>query len=205
MSGSTNSKARASAWLKPDQVDALRTAVYRCRPDYLQQRDDALIALMYDTGLRVGETVALNVEHLRDDRATLYLPGPIQKDYPTDESPGPARLGLAEDTTRTLSGYLANRWKDTEALFPSRSSPRLTPQAVRNMVEAVAVEAGVEPFLADGSRGEPTDVSPHALRHGVAYRMMNAEDGNRLYDVRTRLRHRSLTTTERVYDHLVER
>jgi integrase/recombinase XerC/integrase/recombinase XerD len=205
MPESGNSKARASAWLKPGQVDALRTAVYRCRPDYLQQRDDALLALMYDTGLRVGETVALDVDHLRDEHTTLYVPGPIQKDYPTDDSPGPARLGLADDTTRTLSGYLANRWKDSDALFPSRSSPRLTPQAVRNMVERVAVEAGVEPFLADGGRGEPTDVSPHALRHGVAYRMMNAEDGHTLYDVRNRLRHRSLTTTERVYDHLVER
>jgi integrase/recombinase XerC/integrase/recombinase XerD len=31
--------------------------------------------------------------------------------------------------------------------------------------------------------------------------MMNAEEGNTLYDVRNRLRHRSIQTTERVYDH----
>jgi integrase/recombinase XerC/integrase/recombinase XerD len=34
--------------------------------------------------------------------------------------------------------------------------------------------------------------------------MMNAEDGNTLYDVRNRLRHRSITTTERRYDHITE-
>jgi len=44
-------------------------------------------------------------------------------------------------------------------------------------------------------------VTPHALRHSVAYRMLHEEDGNTLYDVRNRLRHRSLQTTERVYDH----
>jgi len=33
---------------------------------------------------------------------------------------------------------------------------------------------------------------------------MNAEDGNTLYDVRNRLRHRSIQTTEQVYDHMIE-
>jgi integrase/recombinase XerC/integrase/recombinase XerD len=31
---------------------------------------------------------------------------------------------------------------------------------------------------------------------------MNVEEGNTLYDVRNRLRHRSIQTTERVYDHI---
>lgn len=202
---SANSKPRATAWVKPDQVDALRTAVYQCRPDYLQQRDDAILTLMYDTGLRVGELVALDVDHLRDGNTTLYLPTDLQKDYPNDNTPDPARLALDDDTTRTLAAYLASRWREEPALFPSRSSPRLSTQAVRNMVATVAEVAEVRPFLRDGGRGDPTDLSPHALRHGVAYRMMNTEEGNTLYDVRNRLRHRSLTTTERVYDHLIER
>lgn len=205
MSESANSKTRAQVWVKPDQVEALRTAVYRCRPDYLQQRDEAIIALMYDTGLRVGELVALDVGHLRDEETTLYLPTDLQKDYPTDDSPSPARLGLADDTTRTLSAYLGSRWKDTEALFPSRSSDRITTQGVRDMLKVVAREAGVEPFLEDGGRGTPEQVTPHALRHGVAFRMMNVEEGHTLYDVRNRLRHQSITTTERVYDHIIER
>lgn len=35
---------RAKTWVKPDQVDALRSAVYRCLPEYLQQRDGAIVA-----------------------------------------------------------------------------------------------------------------------------------------------------------------
>jgi len=76
-------------------------------------------------------------------------------------------------------------------------------QGVRNAISKIVEETGVEPYLVDGSRGDPGDVTPHALRHSVAYRMMNAEEGNTLYDVRNRLRHRSIQTTEQVYDHII--
>jgi len=45
---------------------------------------------------------------------------------------------------------------------------------------------------------EAEDVTPHALRQSVAWRMINAEEGHTLYDVRNRLHHRSIQTTERV-------
>jgi len=205
MPENTDTQVRAKVWLRPEQVDALRSACYEVGVDYLQQRNEAIIALMYDTGVRVGELVALDVDHLRDGNSALYLPTAIQKDYPTDSSPPPATLELASDVSRLLSSYLTNRWKDSDALFPSRSAARITTQGVRDLVEKVAVEAGVRPYQLDGSRGEPEDVSPHALRHSVAYRMMNDEDGNTLYDVRNRLRHRSITTTEQVYDHILRR
>ena len=205
MTENTDSQVRAKVWLRPEQVDALRSACYDVGVDYLRQRNEAVIALMYDTGVRVGELVAIDVDHLRDGNTALYLPTGIQKDYPTDSSPPPATLELASDVSRLLSSYLTNRWRDSPALFPSRSSERITTQGVRDLVTKVAVEAGVRPYRLDGSRGEPSDVSPHALRHSVAYRMMNAEEGNTLYDVRNRLRHRSITTTEQVYDHILRR
>ena len=205
MGENTDTQVRAKVWLRPEQIDALRSACYDTGADYLQQRNEAIIALMYDTGVRVGELVALDVDHLRDGNAALYMPTRIQKDYPTDSSPPPATLELASDVSRLLSAYLTNRWKDTPALFPSRPSDRITTQGVRDVVRKVALEAGVRPYLLDGSRGEPGDVTPHALRHSVAYRMMTAEDGNELYDVRNRLRHRSITTTEQVYDHILRR
>jgi len=190
-------------WLTPDQVDDLRSACYSTGADYLQQRNEAIIALMYDTGLRVGELVAVKVDMLREGNTALYLPIEIQKDYPNDNEPAPATLELSADVSRLLSSYLNSRWKDSPALFPSRSSDRITTQGIRNAISKVAEEAGVEPYLVDGTRGEPGDVTPHTLRHSVAYRMMNAEEGNTLYDVRNRLRHRSIQTTEQVYDHII--
>ena len=205
MADNTDTKVRAKVWLRPEQIDALRSACYDTGADYLQQRNEAIIALMYDTGVRVGELVALDVDHLRDGNTALYMPSSIQKDYPTDSTPDPATIGLDSGVSRLLSSYLTNRWKDSEALFPSRSSDRITTQGVRDALRKVAVEADVRPYLLDGSRGDATDVTPHALRHSVAFRMMNAEDGNELYDVRNRLRHRSITTTEQVYDHILRR
>ena len=202
MAAIADSKVRAKVWMKPDQVESLRSACYSTGADYLQQRNEAIVALLADTGLRVGELVDVDVEMLRDNNSALYLPSGIQKDYPNDNSPPAATLVLSDDVSRLLSSYLNSRWKDSEALFPSRSSDRITTQGVRDMIHKVAAEAEIEPYKIDGSRGDASDVTPHALRHSVAYRMMNEEEDNTLYDVRNRLRHRSIQTTERVYDHI---
>jgi len=204
MSDFANSQVRAKVWVTPDQVEALRSACYATGAEYLQQRNEAIIASMYDTGLRVGELVQVDVELLRNGNSELYLPTEIQKDYPNDNSPPPVTLKLSDDTARLLSAYLNTRWKESSALFPSRSSNRISEQGVRNMLHKIAEEAEIRPYKIDGSRGDADDVSPHALRHSVAYRMMNEENDNTLYDVRNRLRHRSIQTTERIYDHMLK-
>jgi integrase/recombinase XerC/integrase/recombinase XerD len=204
MTESANSKVRAKIWLIPEEVEDLRSACYMTGADYLQQRNEAIITVMYDTGLRVGELVRLDTSLLRQANSELYLPADIQKDYPNANSPPPVTLELSNDTTRLLSAYLTNRWKDSPALFPSRSADRISEQGVRNMLHKIAEEADVRPYKLDGSRGDADDVTPHALRHSVAYRMMNDETGHTLYDVRNRLRHRSIQTTERIYDHLLK-
>lgn len=204
MSEYANSQVRAKVWVTPDQVESLRSACYTIGADYLKQRNETIIATMYDTGLRVGELVQLDTDLLRNNNSELYLPTEIQKDYPNDNSPPPVTLELADDTTRLLSAYLSNRWKDPQSLFPSRSSERISEQGIRNMLHKIADEANIQPFKIDGSKGSPEDVTPHALRHGVAYRMMNEGDDNTLYDVRNRLRHRSIQTTERIYDHMLK-
>jgi integrase/recombinase XerC/integrase/recombinase XerD len=204
MNEHANSKVRAKVWVTPDQVETLRSTCYTTGADYLQQRNEAIVTTMYDTGLRVGELVQLDVELLRNNNSELYLPTKLQKGYPNENSPPPVTLKLTEDTSRLLSAYLTNRWKDSAALFPSRSSNRISEQGIRNMLHKIAEEAAVRPYKINGTRGDADDVTPHALRHGVAYRMMNEEDGNTLYDVRNRLRHRSIQTTERIYDHLLK-
>ena len=60
------------------------------------------------------------------------------------------------------------------------------------------------PFVAGGGTGEPADVSPHTLRHSVAYRIIQV-DGGRLEDVQLRLRHANRQTTDQIYSHLVPR
>ena len=202
--GPAGDTAPASSWLKPPQVERLRDACLTGEvPTYLQDRDEAVIALLYDAGLRAGETCALDVDHLDLEAGTVYLPGEIQKSA-SGRTPAPATLDLAPDTVRLLRRYLRDRWKDTEAVFPSRSSERLTPRSLRRRVKKLARIAEVHPHLADGGTGEPGDVSPHTLRHSVAYRIIQVE-GGRLEDVQLRLRHRNRQTTDQIYPPLVPR
>jgi len=100
---------KATVWLKPEQVSAMRDATVASSAGYLAGRNDAILALLYDTGLRVGELVALDVEMLDLDEGVLMLPASIQKDYPNDNSPQYTEIELADDVVRTLRMYLNSR------------------------------------------------------------------------------------------------
>lgn len=203
MSSQTNSSTqiseKAKSWLKPDQIEDMQDAALETGADFLQERNEAIILLMYDTGLRNAELCLLDVDMFDLEDRVLHLPPEVQKDYPTDRSPELVPIGLSRDTVRTLRKYIRHRHKDTEALFPSRQSDRISTGSVRNVIKSAAVAAEVRPHQIRG-RGEPEDVHPHSLRHSVAYRMIKVEDKT-IYDVSKRLRHTSVLTTERIYSH----
>ena len=192
--------SKATVWLKPKQVSAMRDGAVATSAGYLAGRNDAILALPYDTGLRVGELVALNVEMLDLNEGVLMLPASIQKDYPNNNTPQYTEIELASEVVRTLRMYLNLRWKDSPALFPSRQAERMTTESVRNVVRSAAEAADVRPFTTEG-RGPVKQVTTHTLRHSVAYRMLNRERGNTLYDVTKRLRHATIQTAERIYSH----
>jgi len=188
-------------WLKPEQVEAMRDAAHEGRHG---QRDDAILTILYDTGLRRKELAHVDREMLDLDDAVLRLPTHVQKDYPNENSPDAAMVSLdPEDdlrTVRTLRAYLSTRDDDIPALFPSRKSDRITGKGINDVVQRAAQHAEVRPYTF-GGRGAADGVSAHTLRHSVAYRMLHDYDGYTLYNVRNRLRHQRLATTERVYDH----
>ena len=82
---------------------------------YLQGRNETIITLLADTGLRVSELVALDWDHvdLDVDRPELYLSGGLQKGTKRD-----AYLDLEDKTARQLRGYWNGAWKTTDAVFP---------------------------------------------------------------------------------------
>lgn len=197
-----------TTWFKPDEVEAMRNACYSSEfASYLQSRNDAIIALMYDAGLRPCELVSLTTAMFHPDEPALKLPSSVQKQYPTETNPPPANIELSKDdftsdTVRTVQQFLNNRWKDSLFVFPSRNSESMTTRSLRNMVKDVAVNADVRPYVGFAGRGDPQDVSPYTLRHSVAYRLLNArEDPTTMYAVSQRLRHRSIETTQRHYNH----
>lgn len=198
------SETQAKTWLLPEQVDELREAALSSEvPTYLQDRDLALVSLLYDLGLRRSEAAGLDVDYLDLDAGTVYLPSEIQKGG--DVPDATLEFGLwGADATLDVRRYLRDRWKESPAMFPSRQSPRMTGKSVNNRVKKLAAVAGVEPQLKGGGTGEPSDVTSHTLRHSVAYRIIQVE-GGRLEDVQMRLRHASRQVTDRIYSHLIPR
>ena len=188
------------SWLKPEQVETMRDAAYEGRHG---NRDDAIVTTLYDTGLRREELSGVDRDMLDLDDGVLRIPPRIQKQYPNDNDPSRRTFRLDPTgslrTERSLRAWLNER-RDVDALFPSQKSDRMTGKAINDVVKRLAARAGVEPYTYDG-RGDAGDVSAHTLRHSVAYRMLRVNDDNTMYDVRNRLRHETILTTERNYDH----
>jgi site-specific recombinase XerD len=188
-------------FLKPDQIEAMRDVAYQSRHG---QRDDAIVTVLYDTGLRRAELSAVDRDMVDLDDGQLRLPGHIQKDYPNDGTPDPVTIDLDPEsdlrTLRTVRSFLSTCDDDSLALFPSQKSDRMTGKAINDVVKRLAARAEVRPHTFSG-RGESDDVTAHTLRHSVAYRMLHSYDGYTLYNVRNRLRHSRLATTEQKYDH----
>ena len=194
-------------WVTPEQIETLRDTCYTdAFQGFAQPRNDALTALMADTGLRVGEVVQIRVENLTDAYDRVMLKPEIQKSYNRQQQQlVRMELGkLVSDLPRTLKSYLDTRWKDSPYLFPSRKADDMSAQSVRNMVKKCAVEADIRPYRPDGTRAEPDSMHPHAFRHSIAYRMLEWDDEKyTLEDLQRRLRHKRRETTENTYSHFL--
>jgi integrase len=218
MSESSKSETQteqARVWLTPDQVDSMRDVATNTGPKYLRARNEAIITLLADTGLRNEELTHLTTDMYLREEGELYLPQHLQKQSGNgrDDWPRSHHLELDVDDTlgtqRSLNTFIDNRWKESAYLFPSRQSEQITTRSVRNVVKRLAREAEVRPYCYDESgqfgRGDPADVHPHVFRHSLAYRLLHENDSKSnkfdIYFVRNRLRHASLQTTLRKYDH----
>ena len=198
----STTEKQAATWLTPEQIERVRDACLSdAFPSYLQGRNETIVTLLADTGLRVSELVAINWDHLDLDAEPpeLFLPGGLQKGAKRD-----AYLDLSDETARQLRRYRSGAWKTREAVFPSRQADRMSKTSVRRMVKKAAQKAEVRPYVAGEGRGEPQDVSPHTFRHSIAFRMIRREN-KRLEDVMLRLRHSSFQTTDQIYGHLRRR
>ncbi|ESP88925.1 integrase family protein [Candidatus Halobonum tyrrellensis G22] len=198
------------------EVDPLRDAAHDrpLRYDSLGRRlrDEVLVVLAIDFGLRANELRQLKEAMFRLDDAEVVLPGHIQKDYPREDiTPGAVTMRLDPyghfGTVRLLRTYFGSEWyraRGSDYVFPSRQSDVMSTESMRNVVRDLAVHADVTIHRSDGAPADPSELHPHAFRHSLANYML-ADSDTRLVDVRNHLRHRSVTTTERVYDHFQRR
>jgi integrase/recombinase XerD len=145
----------------------------------------ALIEMLYATGLRVSEVVALPAAAMRRDVRFLTIRG----------KGGHERIvPLTEKARAAAAAYIAGRDGGASSpwLFPSSGeSGHLTRQAFARELKALAGLAGLT----------PSKVSPHVLRHAFASHLL--QNGADLRVVQQLLGHADISTTQ-IYTHVLE-
>ncbi len=169
--------------LAVEEVEALLAVCAGEAP--LEQRDRALIELLYATGARVSEAVGLRTDALepRLRVVRLFGKGSKMRVVPLGEE---ARLALE----RWIGGgrRVCVKKGDSHFVFVTRSGEPLSRQDAWRRIVLAARRAGIA-----------RKVSPHTLRHSFASHLV--EGGADLRVVQELLGHASIRTTE-VYTHL---
>jgi site-specific recombinase XerD len=144
-------------------------------------RDDAVLELLYGSGLRVSELCGLSVGDLdlRGRWATVWGKGSKQRRVPISQSAARAVRRWVDEGRPAL----ARAESPPEALFLNARGLRLGPRDMRRILD----------------RRSPSPTHPHALRHSFATHLLDG--GADLRVVQELLGHASVRTTQ-VYTHV---
>jgi integrase/recombinase XerD len=178
------------ACLSIEQVDELLTQPDVSTPRGL--RDRAMIELLYATGMRVSELIAIRAIDLRLDAEYLTCVGKGNKER---------IIPIGEEATSWVKRYqrdarpLLVRRKKT----PDRPGPRLFVNARGGPLGRVGFWKILRAY---GRRaGLPASLSPHVIRHSFATHLL--ERGADLRAIQMMLGHADLSTTQ-IYTHVLE-
>ncbi len=178
--------------LSEHEVDPLLAcAAQDLRPAGLRML--ALLEILYASGLRVSELLALP-DHTGKRAETMILvrgKGNRERLVPLTQ----AALDAIHAWRAVRAGFLpkgSNRSRATKYLFPSRAiSGHLSRERFFAMLKSLAAKAGLD----------PARVSPHVLRHAFASHLLT--NGADLRAVQTLLGHADISTTQ-VYTHVLD-
>lgn len=171
---------------------AKRAATAKGRELVRAARLHCLIEMLYATGMRVSELVALPRSVLIGDARMLTIKGKGGRErlVPLNATARTALdryLEIGSGTEEGISTTVATKW-----LFPSISAQgHLTRQRFGQDLKELAIECGLD----------PDRVSPHVLRHAFASHLLDR--GADLRAVQQLLGHADISTTE-IYTHVLE-
>ncbi|MDD5382227.1 MAG: tyrosine recombinase XerC [Candidatus Margulisbacteria bacterium] len=168
-------------FLYPEEIKALLAAPDQKVP--LGIRDQAILEVIYGTGLRVTEMIRINLNDVDFAEGEIKVLGKGSKE----------RIVLFGSHARSaLHKYIkeARRNAKTPALFVNQRGGRLTPRSIERLIAFYAKKAGI-----------PKKVTPHTLRHSFATHLLSG--GADLRMVQELLGHVSLSTTQ-VYTHITK-
>ena len=150
-------------------------------------RDSALLEMLYATGMRVSEVVALDVEDVDLDAGCVHC---VSKTGKQRERTIPIHRFAADALHAYLVESRSKLLKDDDemALFLNHRGHRLTRQGLWLIIKKYVEEVGID-----------TPVTPHTLRHSFATHLLNG--GADVREVQGLLGHANVSTTQ-VYTQL---
>ena len=171
---------RLPTTLSVSEMKRLLAAPARATPE--GRRDCAMLEMMYSSGLRVSELVALQTDHV-DRHAGLVRPigkGNKERQIPLGDA---ARASLTVYLETARPALLRNK-PASSALFVTDHGGPMTRQHFFMLIKAYAQEAQIA-----------RRVTPHTLRHSFATHLL--EGGADLRAIQEMLGHASVETTQR--------
>lgn len=150
----------------------------------LSLRDQAILELLYATGIRVSELVMLDLQDVDLQAGTLRVQGKGRRER---------QAFFGQTATRALRAYLEVRptivqAQARDALFVNHRGSRLSTRGVQLLVKRHSQRTGL-----------PRRTSPHTLRHAFATHLL--DNGADLRAIQELLGHQQLSTTQK-YTHV---
>jgi site-specific recombinase XerD len=183
---------RMVEYMNREELDRLFGAVDTSKITGL--RDRAIMEMLYSTGLRISELVALNRQNVDLDRGEFYVRGKGKK----------VRIVFVSERSKTwILDYLDQRDDNFDPLFINHGRTRkkkegdldlkgehrrFTEYSIQEMVRLAALRTGITKH-----------VTPHTLRHSFATELLI--NGADIRSVQELLGHSSITTTQ-IYTHI---
>ncbi|MFZ2492966.1 MAG: tyrosine-type recombinase/integrase [Thermoanaerobaculia bacterium] len=141
-------------------------------------RDDLILELLFSTGIRIGELVAMNVSDVDVEKQQVQITGRATR--------GRSVSVTTQPLIEAMAHYLemrAERSLTTPALFVGRSGTRLTIYSIENIFKKHVRLAEIK-----------RHVTPHALRHTMAAMLVSS--GADIREVQEKLGHASILSTQ---------
>ena len=148
----------------------------------IEQRDKAMIEMLYATGMRISELVNLKITDIDMNRSVIKVMGKGSKER---------LIPFGESASEALFNYLKIR-KDSSSkeVFISNRGKKITRVAFWQRIKVYLLRENLK-----------ISISPHTLRHAFATHLLNR--GADLRSVQLLLGHSDLSTTQ-IYTHIAK-
>jgi len=149
-------------------------------------RDKTILEVLYATGIRVSELIALKQSDVLADEGIIRVFGKGSKERVVPI--GGSALRWIDRYKREGRHLLVRRGSSNDSLFLNRRGTPMTRMAIWNIVRTYAKKAG-----------STKEVHPHTFRHSFATHLL--EGGADLRAVQEMLGHSDISTTQ-IYTHI---